>query len=541
MAAQALGLHEIYQQAKAIAYGIWRKRWYMLITAWIIALVGWGAIHTMPYRYEANARIFVNAESLLPQIAQNLNINIDTAKKIEAIRKTLVSRPNLEKIVRRSEYLERLAQNSGELDNLISNMQRDVRIVSLDAGSHYQIQYEVSESRLSDRQRAEVAKMVVSNLLAFFREGTDQNSTDEVNKAADFLEAALRDLGERLNAAEAAHAKFKQDNIEYLGQVNFLTRLEKAKGDLKSTRSSIAELKVTQQTLAAQLESVPQTIKRAASSGSGPGNRNPLDERIADLEKKLDSLKSLGYLERHPDVRNVQRQLDKVKEEKAAQMVELQAELSGNAEAGKNSTLTTETPNRLYEQLMLENIGTLGQIASLEQRELEQKNLVDELEEKAKRVPEIEAEESELKRGYDTLRRQHRKLQKEQADLDIRKTITTTDRTVAFRIVEPPVTPQRPSGPPRMLFMSAVLVGALVAGFGVALVLSQLKPVVITVEQLRNHFDLPVLGNVTRAMSDEETKQRSMEMLGFAGATVVLFLVFAGFIILDIIGSPTIG
>jgi len=540
MAAQALGLHELYQQAKALAYGIWRKRWYMLVTAWFIALAGWGAVQTMPYRYEANARIFVNTESLLPQIAGDLGITIDSSKKIEAIRNTLVSRPNLEAIIRRSEYLERLAQNSGELDGLINRMQRDIQIVALDEG-HYQIQFEVDESRLSDRQRAEVAKTVVSNLLAFFREGTDDSGSDEATKAADFLEKELKDLSERLNAAEAAHARFKQENIEFLGNVNFITRLQKARTNLKETRNKFAELKVTQQTLQRQLDSVPATIKKPISEKAGPGNRDPLDERIADLEKKLDSLKSLGYKERHPDIVNINRQLTAVRAEKAQQMKDLEAELSGSAETGKNSNLVTETPNRLYEQLMLENISILGQISALEQREIEQRNLVVELEEKAKKVPEIEAEESELKRGYDTLRRQHRNFLKTQADNEVRISISSNDRAVAFRVVEPPVTPQRPSGPPRMLFMSAVLVGALVAGFGVALVLSQLKPVVITVEQLRNHFDLPVLGNVTRAMSDAETKQRSIEMLGFAGATIMLFLVFAGFIILDIIGSPTVG
>lgn len=37
--------------------------------------------------------------------------------------------------------------------------------------------------------------------------------------------------------------------------------------------------------------------------------------RMTDLERKRDSLKSLGYLETHPDVRNIERQLDKVRQE----------------------------------------------------------------------------------------------------------------------------------------------------------------------------------------------------------------------------------
>lgn len=540
MAAQTLGLHEIYQQAKALGYGIWRKRWYMLITAWTIAIVGWGAIYNMPYRYEADARIFVDADSLLPQLIKTNGLKIDNAKKIEAVRNEIVSRPNLENIVRRSEYLERLAQNSGERDNLISRMQRDIRIIPLQ-GNNFRIVYEVDEPRLSDRQRAEVAKTVVSNLLAFFREGTGQNSGADIKTAADFLDDQIKDLSDRLNAADAAHAKFKQDNLEYLGNVNFSTRLEKARSDLKGTRSQVAEFKVTQQTFAKQLESIPQTLTSAASDTSRGGTRDPLDERITDIKKKLDQLKTLGYKDRHPDVVNVKRQLDAVMIEKEQQTKDLEAELSGSAEAGKSSNLTTTKPNRLYEQIMLENISILGQIRALEQREIAQKVAVDELQEKAKKVPEIEAEESSLKRGYDTLRAQHRKFLKQKADVDVQQSITSSSNAVTFRVIEPPVTPQRPSGPNRMLFMTGALIGGLVAGFGVALVLSQLKPVVITVEQLRTHFDLPVLGNITRAMSEAESRHRTREMLGFVGATGGLFLIFAVFVVLDIVGSPAVG
>jgi len=540
MAAQ-LGLHEIYQQIKAIVYGIWRKRWFMIGTAWLISLVGWGAISTMPYRYEASARIFVDAESLLPQIAGNLGIEFDIGRKIEVIKKTLVSRSNLETIIRRSDYLDRLATNGAEMDGLVNILARDINIISLDEGL-YRIEFEVSDNRLTDRQRAEVARTVVANLLSFFRDGTSENGNDEIANAADLLEGSINDIGERLSAAEAAHAKFKQDNIEYLGNVDFSTRLEKARSDLKDTRSQISELKVAQKTLERQLESVPATIKAPKSSSSGgSGSRDPLDERIADLQKKLDSLRSLGYLDRHPDVRTVSGQIKALEAERAEKQKALQAELSGAVEAGKSSTLTTETPNRLYEQLMLENISTLSQISQLEAREQQQIATVQELDERAKRVPEIEAEESKLKRGYETLRRQHNNLLKEKGDLDLRSSIETTGKQVSFRVVEDPVTPHNPSGPPRLLFMSAVFVGALVAGFGVALVLSQLRPVVITVEQLRAHFDMPVLGNVTRALSDDETRQRSIDMLGFAGATAMLFVVFAGFIVWDIIGAPAVG
>lgn len=541
MAAQELGLHEVYQQIKTIAYGIWRKRWYMLATAWIISLLGWGFVSTMPYKYEANARIFVDAETILPSIARNLGIDVDTTRKVDAIRRTLVTRPNLEKIIRRSDYLDRLASNDNELNSLISQLQRDIRVVPLDGGM-YRIQYEIDEDRLSDRQRAEVAKNVVNNLLSFFLERGAEGSSQGLRQGQEFLEQNVRQYAERLSAAEAAHAKFLQDNLEYIGGDNsFLSRLDGAKSDLRNTRSQISELKVAQQTLQEQIANVPPTIREAKSaSGRGGSSRDPLEERLADLQKKMDQLRVLGFKDRHPDIVNVNRQIASVELEMKQRQEAVAAEIKEAAATGRSSNLTTETPNRLYEQLMLENVQTLAQVSSLKQRETEQANLVAELEEKAKRVPEIEAEESQLKRDYNLIRRTYNDLLKEKQSLDLRAEVEGADETVSFRVVESPVTPSHPSGPPRVLFMSATLVGALVSGLAVALVFSQLRPVIITVEQLRGHFDLPVLGNVTRSLSEQETRQRSIDLLVFAGVSGGLFVVFALFLAVDIFGAPTL-
>lgn len=539
MAAPAVGLHDLFQQFKSLVYGIWRKRWYMMATTWLVCLLGWGLISTLPYKYESSAQIFVDTDTILPSIVRGIGIDVDVSRKIDVVRKTLVTRPNLERIIRRSEYLERLARNDAELNSLVATMQDDIRVASLGDGM-YRIQFEIDDARLSDRQRAEVAKNVVNNLLSFFLESGSGN--DGANKdATEFLDKRLTDYAERLSSAETAHAQFKQDNIEYIGgQGSFLSRHDAAKESLRKTRNEIAELNVSLQTLQEQIKNVPATIREARSSrgGRGPSEEDPLEERISDLEKKIDQLRTLGFTDRYPDIVNIKSQLEVLRQEQKEKQEAIAAELSASAESGKSSNYTTETPNRLYEQLMLNIITTTTQVKTLQQREVEQRKLVAEMEEKAKRVPEIEAQEAQLKRDFEQLRRQYNLLLKEQQDLELRSDVEGADESVSLRVVEPPNTPTAPSGPPRLIFLSALLVGGLVAGIGAALVLSMLRPVVLTVEQLRMQFDLNVLGNVSRSLSEEETRQRSVELLLFAGAGAMLFVVFAGFVAFDMIGGP---
>lgn len=538
MASASFGLHDLYQQIKSVTYGIWRKRWYMMVATWLVCLTGWGLVATLPYRYESSAQIYVDTDSILPSIVKDLSVEVDVGKRIDVVKKTLVTRSNLEKIIRRSEYLERLAANEGSLNQLVATMQDDIRVVSLDGGM-YRIQYEIDDRRLSDRQRAEVARNVVNNLLAFFLEGGADGGDAGNKNAQKFIDEQITDYAGRLNAAETAHAKFKQDNIEFIGgQQSFLTRHDQAKESLRTTRNEIGELNVTLRTLQEQIQNVPATIQTAVSSRSrGGGDDDPLQGRISELEKTLDKLRTLGYTDRHPDVINVVRQLDTLKAEAKEKQDAVAAELSASASAGKKSNSSTETPNRLYEQLMFNIIDTTTKVKTLEQREIEQQKLVAEMEEKAKRVPEIEAQESQLLRDFKQVRDRYQEFLARKQDLQLSIDVTDSSESVSLRIVEQPNLPTRPSGPPRLLFMSGMLVFALMTGVGFALILSVLRPVVLTVDQLKMQFDLNILGNVSRSLSEEETRQRSMELLMFAGATALLFLVFGGFIVFDMIGG----
>ena len=190
---------------------------------------------------------------------------------------------------------------------------------------------------------------------------------------------------------------------------------------------------------------------------------------------------------------------------------------------------------------MLQIIQTRTELQTLKQRESDQRRTVAEMEEKAKRVPEIEAQESKLKRDYISLRQQYNEFVQQKQDLDLRADVEATDEAMSLRVVEEPITPQSPSGPPRLIFFAGVFVGSLIAGIGVALVLSQLRPVVITVDQLRAHFDLPILGNVTKSMSEDENRRRSIDLLSFAGGVMLLMIIFVSLLAFDIFGAPTVG
>jgi len=68
-----------------------RFRWYGMILAWIICLVGWSRVMTMPNVYESRARFYVDTTSVIERVLDD-QINTDEVEgQINYIRESLLA------------------------------------------------------------------------------------------------------------------------------------------------------------------------------------------------------------------------------------------------------------------------------------------------------------------------------------------------------------------------------------------------------------------------------------------------------------------
>ena len=109
--------------------GVWKRRWIVLLVAWVVAVPAWLVVASMPSIYESSSRIYVDTSSVLQPLLRGIAVQSNLQSQVEIMKQTLLSRPNLEAVARKTDYA--LAANSdAELDALLNSLQGRTTIAS---------------------------------------------------------------------------------------------------------------------------------------------------------------------------------------------------------------------------------------------------------------------------------------------------------------------------------------------------------------------------------------------------------------------------
>jgi capsular polysaccharide biosynthesis protein len=156
-----------------------------------------------------------------------------------------------------------------------------------------------------------------------------------------------------------------------------------------------------------------------------------------------------------------------------------------------------------------------------------QQAVVADLRSRINAIPEVEAELARLNRDYEVNKRQYDTLLQRLESARISEEAEQSADNVKFRIIEPPIVPVKPSGPPRPALNAVVLAAALAAGLGVAAVLALMHPTFATRDLLEKVTGVRVIGTITAALSSDRIRWYRRQSLLVGGALSLLLVVFA--------------
>ena len=122
-------MNELYNQITLYANSLWRRRWYALATAWLVCLIGWALVATMPNVYISSGRIYVDTANVLGPLLRGLVVESDVRSEVRLLQQTLLSRPNLERAVRMVD-LDITADTPSEMQILIDSVRSRTTLAS---------------------------------------------------------------------------------------------------------------------------------------------------------------------------------------------------------------------------------------------------------------------------------------------------------------------------------------------------------------------------------------------------------------------------
>lgn len=492
-------------------HGMWRYRWSALLIAWIIAVLGWSIVYMMPNHFNAKTVVYVDTSSVLKPLLEGLTPETSTQDDLKIISRVLLSRKNLLTVIRQLD-MDLEINSPKEKERLVEKLSKSIKIkgggTKRDKNNIYEISY---QSHSANR-----AFQMVSKLLDTMIEETLNTSRTDTVSAQQFLDSQIEIYEKRLSEAEEKLALFKKENVGFMPDERggYYTRLQKAKDDVDKTGSELELANRRYSELTRQLTGESPILSTDYFKSINA-------KKLKDYQLQLDSLLN-QYTELHPKVRELKVIIENMKSNPDS--------VSDTTDIEANDIKQEFNP--VYQELKLELNKASVDIEILKIQLNKQLALVSKLNESIDVIPEVEAKLSKLNRGYEVTRERYLDLVERRESAQLAHNVGNSSSDITFRVIEEPVLPVEPSGPNRVIFLTAVLLAAMGAGLGWSLLRYLLQPTFIDFNQLMSTTSLPILGSINLHLSPQHKKNRRIQLWTFSSGVLLLVILY-GFVLVN--------
>lgn len=518
-------MDDLIRQVTTVLAEMWRRRWLGLAVAWVVGVISVTVLLRLPDKYEASARIFVDTQSILKPLMSGLAVEPDIDQQILILSRTLISRPNVEKLVRMAD-LDLDIKTKAAQEELIDDLMKSLVIKSTSRDNLYTLSY---RDTVPDR-----AKRVVQSLVSIFVESSLGNKREDSDSAKKFIDDQIRVYEKKLEEAENRLKEFKlrnfgvqaSDGKDYFGRVSEVgSALELAKLELRAAENS-------RDALRRQVMGEDQVLLPDASQSTAGVSIPEIDGRIEAMQRNLDGLLQ-RFTEQHPDVVSTRRLLKDLEEQK-------RQEIAVRRKAALSNPVTSVNANPVYQQLKIALAESEANVASLRAKAAEYQSRYNALQASARLIPQVEAELTQLNRDYDINKKNYESLVARRESATISGEMEASAGGIDFRLIDPPRVSPQPVAPNRLLLLPLTLLIALAAGVVVSFVASQMRPVFMDARSVREVTGLPLLGSVSLVVDEASKRRERKGLYGFLAGLVSLIGVYGvGILLLFLISTRT--
>jgi uncharacterized protein involved in exopolysaccharide biosynthesis len=385
-----------------------------------------------------------------------------------------------------------------------------------------------------------------------------EQTTAFFSEQAAAQQAHIIELDKKLADYKQKH----QDSLPDLAQLNMQVS-DRTELELHDAENRIAALDSQLILLRAQLAQLNPTSQVYSDTG----------QRVMGVEDRLKSLRSelAGYKARyapgHPDIVNTEReiaglekeskvrdaasdvarqlsdaeaQLSRAQEKYTADhpdvirlqhlVAELQRELAAQPSAGAAQKAQDHADNPVYIQVkgQLDALAVERQRAEVKRDELRAK--LDDYDRRLARAPAVERDYRELARDLENAQFKYQQIRAKQGEVQISENLETERKGERFTMIEPPLPPEKPVTPNRMLIMATGIVLSLGLGFGAAVVRDKLDTSIRGFADVRQLLTVPPLAAIPTIVTSAEQRARKRRVRLSLTAGFAFVLIMAGIV-----------
>jgi len=431
-----------------------RRKWPLLITASVSALIAMAVAFLLPAKYTSEATILIE-EQEVPREFVASTITSFAAQQIQVLSQRVLTAETIARVSDKYGLFQDGDDSKRPPITRIASEFRDLmslRLVSADVidprsgrAQEATIAFTLAFTDVAPR----TAQQVTNELVTMFLDENLRTRTARVANTEEFLEDQAAKLNQELNAMEGEIAEFKRlhsDALPELYQFN-LSSLDRRSNELDEIGRRIRELGRSRIDLSSELKLLSPEGDSMGVDGSLIPNKA---EMLRSLQQEYDR-KLMIYHERHPDMLSLQRRIEEL-------------------ETGTSSAPLNQVPsNPAYVLLRTQLDAVNAEFESVVEKRASLADKVQALESLISKSPTVERDYSKMLRDYEAVQARYQDVRGKQRAAELAENMEQERKGERFVLVEPPSLPSEPSSPNRPAIASIGI--ALAVGLGVAMVL----------------------------------------------------------------------
>lgn len=486
----------------------------------------------LPSLWTARATVMVDRQQI-PEAFVKSTVTSDVEGRLLTLSQEILSRTRLYEIAEKHNLYPKL-RTSASPDDVVDKMRKDIRIEFADTSTERDrpgarrdrdprtVAFAVSYSTTSPQ-----VSMQVANTLAglYIQENVKLREKQAVG-TSDFLGSQLTEVRKKLAEQEKRVTEYKE---RYMGELPEqrdanLRTLERLQSQLAGAQETHRRAAERRQQITQALAEIDQGSGPAAATTAAPPAAGSMAARLNLLKQELAALQT-KYSDRYPDIGYTKDQIRLLE----ARLAEEQSAMALPKQKDEKKSALRMAPTNPYVTSLMSQVDQANvevktgaeQMASLQRQ-------IATYERRIENTPRREHELSLIARDYESTKELFRSLLGKREEAGIAADLEQRQKGENFRIMDPAVVPERPTGPNRIRLLLIGLVLALGAS-GAAVVLAEnVDTSFRRVDEVRSKLPVPILAMIPRITTDTDLRRLSRQRRLATAAVAIGLLAVVG-------------